>query len=255
MKNEKTVVERLRDIDCEFSHEFDCELFAAVNRTKDCGGLNCRECRKRTCKALADLMEGATPSKSTGLPKGIEWPRFEDGEFVWFGDEYVNDEGNIAPVQSVMFRAEGYRINKGMSRNVRKAYGEPVKCPEPDVLDADGVPILIGDTVYGEDGKAWTVQGYNWGKKHSVWANDGKTRRDLCPEWLTHRKPDTQEAIDADAAKEPCVYFNGTYLDKCDKCKLHDNDVDFDFDVRFNECRTAMNRDLLTRQRKLLGGE
>ena len=41
-----------------------------------------------------------------------------------------------------------------MSGRLYGKYGERVKRPAPEVLDADGVPIKVGDTVYFVDGDA-----------------------------------------------------------------------------------------------------
>lgn len=68
--------------------------------------------------------------------------------------------------------------------------------------DADGVPIRVGDTVYGEDGRAWHVEGISlgrwakWAEGHVVHAmGDSGQWRDLMPEWLTHERPDSLERI------------------------------------------------------------
>ena len=64
--------------------------------------------------------------------------------------------------------------------------------------DRDGVPIHVGDTVYGEDGRAWHVEGISlgrwakWVEGHVVHAmGDSGQWRDLMPEWLTHERPDS----------------------------------------------------------------
>ena len=94
------------------------------------------------------------------LPEGIEWPRFEDGEPVKIGDE-VEFDGEAAKVLDVAFSAEGFSLfayTATASGRVYGAFGERVKRPTPKVLDADGVSINVGDTVYcdGED-EALTV--------------------------------------------------------------------------------------------------
>ena len=74
--------------------------------------------------------------------------------------------------------------------------------------DRDGVPINVGDTVYGEDGRAWHVEGISlgwwakWVEGHVVHAmGDSGQWRDLMPEWLTHERPDSWERI-ADELEE-----------------------------------------------------
>ena len=69
-------------------------------------------------------------------------------------------------------------------------------------LGKDGKPIRVGETVYGEDGKAWHVEGITLGRwaryaeDHVVHATgDSDQWRDLLPEWLTHERPDSLEQI------------------------------------------------------------
>lgn len=68
--------------------------------------------------------------------------------------------------------------------------------------DADVVPIHVGDTVYGEDGRAWHVEGISlgrwtkWAEGYAVHAMDDSGQwRDLMPERLTHECPDSLERI------------------------------------------------------------
>ena len=62
----------------------------------------------------------------------------------------------------------------------------------------DGKPIHVGETVYGEDGKAWHVYGIvlcdmsETERKFSIKAiGDGGSKYGLRPEWLTHERPDS----------------------------------------------------------------
>ena len=87
------------------------------------------------------------------MPKGMEWPRFEDGEFVRSGDRLIDDNGDWFSAVSFIFTCDwwcidGYRqIGFGtLSRETKRKlsgmpYGERVKRPAPKVLDADGVEI------------------------------------------------------------------------------------------------------------------
>lgn len=68
----------------------------------------------------------------------------------------------------------------------------------------DGKPIRVGETVYGEDGKAWCVRGVTigeitWTSRYSRYVirvtNDTNEWRQLKPEWLTHERPDSLERI------------------------------------------------------------
>lgn len=165
------------------------------------------------------------------LPEGVIWPRFKDGQPVNFGDEFVNQDGVTEKVTGFFFYEDKVFVNP----SDRYSYGETVKRPEPEVLDADGVPIKVGDTVWHEaDGSELTVVGFRDEKE------DGEVMVDVEGKWfcvrqfsLTHRKPDTQEAINHDAALLVSESF---------------------FDQRRDEFEDRVF-DLLKRQRKLMGGE
>lgn len=73
-------------------------------------------------------------------------------------------------------------------------------------LGADGLPIRPREVVYGGDGLGWCVSGIGFGE-HCVkaWRLDGRGQRvdrGLRPEWLAHERPDSWEAIAADAGGE-----------------------------------------------------
>lgn len=73
-------------------------------------------------------------------------------------------------------------------------------------LGADGLPIRPREVVYGGDGLGWRVSGIGFGE-HCVkaWRLDGRgqrVNRGLRPGWLTHERPDSWEAIAADAGGE-----------------------------------------------------
>lgn len=209
------------------------------------------EMMKAKGEEIADLKKQIG---TAGLPEGVVWPRFEDGEPVGFGDLYVNANGDRSEVQYIGFKPDGYKVNKGQKRNEWKAYGEPVKRPGPEVLDADGVPIKVGDTVYSNGGlfvNEFIVKGFS--PAMCVIAKSPTFNGSMIApgDKFTHRKPDTQEAIDADAEKETCLYFGHELPASCHGCPSGCGGVDVDY----RECEKAKARDLLKRQRKLMGGE
>ena len=130
----------------------------------------CRSCMVKMMTTIADRIDA-----ERALPEGVEWPRFEDGEMVKFGDE-VEFEGEAAKVLDVAFSVVRFSLGVGTATTSGRVYGflgERVERPAPEVLDADGVPIKVGDTV-------WAT--YN-GCKHIVMAvcSDGS----LHPEMVT----------------------------------------------------------------------
>lgn len=144
--------------------------------TKTFFGIECREmptcgsCILAMLTAIADRIDA-----ERALPDGVEWPRFEDGELVRVGDE-VEFKGETMRVYLATFDADGWALwcsREGIDGKLSGSFGERVKRPTPKVLDADGVPIKVGDTV-------WAT--YD-GRKHIVMAvcSDGS----LHPEMVT----------------------------------------------------------------------
>ena len=91
------------------------------------------------------------------MPKGYEWPRFEDGTRVKFGD-VVSDGDETGRVYYVTFDAVNPVIigftdetpdqDPGTWLEVSVNDGERVNRPAPKVLDADGAEIRVGDVLY-----------------------------------------------------------------------------------------------------------
>ena len=111
----------------------------------DCDYETCRRCMVKMMAAIADRIDA-----DRELPEGMEWPRFEDGGLVRIGDE-LEFEGKTMLVCDATFYADGWALwcdREDMSGRLYGKYGERVKRPAPKVLDADGVPIEVGDTVW-----------------------------------------------------------------------------------------------------------
>lgn len=154
----------------------------------------CRDCITKMMTAIADRIDA-----ERALPEGVEWPRFEDGGLVGIGDE-LEFEGKTMLVCDATLYADGWALwcdREDMSGRLCGKYGERVKRPAPKMLDADGAPIKVGDTVYFVDGDArpLTVE--------RIDANGGEPAVDLVyagqilrwhsanPEKLTHERPDS----------------------------------------------------------------
>lgn len=87
------------------------------------------------------------------------WPKFEDGAPLMYEDEFqLGGEAHTA--YGFNFGVYG-RVSIGVEQgsHVRLPNGERVKRPEPKVLNADGVEIHVGDTVYElETGEEYKVE-------------------------------------------------------------------------------------------------
>lgn len=154
----------------------------------------------------------ANELRERALPEGIEWPRFEDGELVKVGNE-VEFEGETMRVFSVAFTFNGWVLwcaRESFDGRLCGSYGERVKRPTPKELDADGVSINVGDTVYlrsnGREGKVvgfyedkgetwvgetWVSVSYELGSDRMTVNTEGKA--------LTHERPDSWERLEEDA--------------------------------------------------------
>ena len=173
------------------------------------------------------------------------WPKFEDGSYVRLGDSYIDTDEDENEVMAIEFNnccadligVEGYRTGFESF--------ERVKRPEPEVLDADGVEIKVGDTV-------WSTIGERSGQDvpHEVKGFDkygcvllemhNETSTGWRPEYLTHTRPDSWKRLEEDIAKYPCRYaeeVKGSKFDSCSECPWWHSEV--------------MARDIIRRAKKL----
>lgn len=138
------------------------------------------------------------------------WPRFEDGEPVMPGDKvhYVStyqDETEIE-VESITVMDGFFVLCDDECRSNQYEQGQRVKRPVRSVLDADGVEILIGDTVWNiNTGNELVVDsfGKNVIETHHP---DGRPVTIISRRCLTHTRPDSWERLEEDAGKQPYAY-------------------------------------------------
>lgn len=153
------------------------------------------------------------------------WPRFEDTEEpVMIGDEVDGLGGEII---EVYIAENAAAIWNNCANHMHLSPGERVKRPAPKVLDADGVPIKVDDTVWHEDGSELHVIGFGD-------AQDGETM--LVVEYaagptkwgevrclsVTHTRPDSWEQLEEDAGEDPFRYCKtvGKRLDTFDNAEV-----------------------------------
>lgn len=145
------------------------------------------------------------------MPEGMEWPRFEDGRYVEIGDLWVDVDGNVREVCDLEVNADGkFDIYDEDDENETFLVGARVKRPAPPAtasrecrdsvapLDADGVPIRVGDTVWHEDGSKLRVTGIDWSRDEQdgeriigVESLDGEAWAEVRNLSVTHREPDS----------------------------------------------------------------
>lgn len=135
------------------------------------------------------------------------WPRFEDGELVMPGDKvhYAsahNDETEIE-VESITAMDGYFVLCDDECRSNQYEQGQRVKRPAPKVLDADGVEIKMGDTVWimpectETPDEPYGVKGIN---KYGEVLLDFHFERStgMKGEYLTHTPPDSWGRLEED---------------------------------------------------------
>lgn len=114
--------------------------------------------------------------------------------------------------------------------------------------DKEGTAIALGDIVYGEDEKAWKIEGvgttFVWGRRISNEGDIvGSKHKRLRVEWLTHKRPkpkDTWALVEKEAEYQPWEYN-----------LVRDLDVDFS---KGQNATKVMTRDLVRRCKALSRG-
>lgn len=184
------------------------------------------------------------------------WPRFEDGEPVIPGDKvhYAsthNDETAIE-VESITVMDGFFVLCDDECRSNQYEQGQRVKRPVQSVLDADGVEIEAGDTVYEPNGQSGIVTAVHPSSRCVNLRQDGCDAYAMDAKRLTHTRPDSWERLEEDAVKVVCEYADavpdefGDY--DCDTCHL--------FDARGKLiCEQQMALDIVRRAKALAGVE
>ena len=154
---------------------------------------------------------GLEAVKERTMPEGMEWllevwPKWSNGEYCKFGDWWVSDKyGEPEPRQ---FRnlsiytpeqldewgqgdGESYGYEWDFLRPSDPKYRpDKVEPPAPKVLDADGVEIHKGDTVWSLGGGGpYTVAGLDGGSPYVLCDDGSGNVPALEPSALTHRAP------------------------------------------------------------------
>lgn len=190
--------------------------------TKEFDKRNAAKSRK-VCEAMA---EAASTGKRVLTERERRilnmWPRFEDGECVLLGDKYEDNEGNECFASGVHLDIDGPSLvdSEGFHDLYRK--GKCVKRPAPKVLDADGVEIHVGDTV-------WHCNGIASGVVTSIDAGSlmnttryvdesGNEFRDAARS-LTHTRPDSWDLLEmeAESIRKSIALHLGDYSPSCFK--------------------------------------
>lgn len=130
------------------------------------------------------------------MPEGAEWPRFDDGDPVWFGCTVMNGDGWWIghPVDEVIFFADGDVEIAGDGNSMTLGPGDRVRRV---VLASDGEPLEAGQTVFDVyEGRAVEVEEVKL--DGAVVKFPGGMSGFFASKCLTHERQDSWERVDAD---------------------------------------------------------
>ena len=181
------------------------------------------------------------------------WPKFEDGEYVWFGDVVKFPTCGAISAEAIEFTAGKVQVKDAEDGdwNTSMCAIHPLKRPAPKVLDADGVEIKVGDTVWWKhEPTEYTVKDVIEGAVYfsHLGSIGNECVTTTLTHHLTHTRPDSWERLEEDAAKDECDYFgfSDTECTEGDGCPACDDSPD---------CHRAKIRDLVRRAKALAGVE
>ena len=241
----KTLVEQLRGIADDHNCGAGCRLRSEFC-SKQCDDyISCHDCTGEALHAIADRIE----REYMPLPM-LEGEPLKVGDRV---DGYSQEgaeviaimNSNMIVVRSTVKGGHGYHD---------EAYPlllwsvDSLKRHRQEVLDADGVPIHVGDTVWTVySGEKEKVAGILLGKRIAI--ESGGWRRSVD---LTHKQPDTLERIEADARMQHGLYWGCTGVLCLDCPAMVDGKKPWERYATDGSCGRAQMLDLLRRQREVL---
>ena len=156
------------------------------------------------------------------------WPKYEDGSYVWLGDSYIDTDGDENEVMAIEFNDRCADLVGLEGFHTGFEPFERVKRPAPKVLDADGVEVHLGDTVYESNGQSGIVIAVHPSTRCVDLRQDGCVACAMDAKRLTHTRPDSWERLEEDIAKQPCLIaeeVKGSKFDSCSECPWHSDDI------------------------------
>ena len=178
-------------------------------------------------------------------------PLFEDGTPVKVGDEFaLHKPSSGKKVISYCVHDDGSFAINGFLYDQDQRVKKP---KQPEALDADGVPIELGDKLYFVEGDDTPLKCIGFDDYGNVtftdWAETGTEAFEKATAF-THKKPDSWEQLVEDAESFICEYFGRTYK-KCLGCPA-DNPNYHPYDHP-KDCYEAKTQDIIRRAKALAG--
>lgn len=146
------------------------------------------------------------------------WPRFEDGELVMVGDRVGHP---VEKVGSITILESAFVLCDDAASSAQYERGQRVKRPAPEVLDADGVEIKVGDTVYDVRGERFTVTDIDGGLL-GLSQDDFIICSMMPADQFSISPRDSWEQLEEDAGEDPFRYCKtvGKRLDTFDNAEV-----------------------------------
>lgn len=131
-------------------------------------------------RRVGDLATENAELRRRTMPEGVEWPRYEDGEPVLIGGEFMGKDGKTYTAKQIQFIGKCFSLYDFCDRKPQfnAFYGERVKRPAPKVLDVDGAEIREKCDVW------WICEG----DERGVHAERLRVET-ICPNGLIERSP------------------------------------------------------------------
>ena len=249
----KTLIEQLRDIVEESRKGGAFPTWYAAGSISNLRYNSDLEYERELFTAIADRIE----SEYMPLPM-LEGEPLKVGDRV---DGYFQEGAEVVAVMNSVMVVVRSTVKGGHGYH-DEAYPlllwdvDSLKRHRHKVLDADGVPIIVGDVVYFVDNtEAFDVLGVesDGADLVHIGRKDGtSTDAWVSPSDLTHKQPDTLERIEADAMKMSSDYWG------CDGAECHncpavvDGKKPYERYENSGYCAAAQKLDLLRRQREVL---
>lgn len=176
-------------------------------------------------------------------------PLFEDGTPVKVCDEFaLHKPSRSEKVAGFCVHNDGIFSVNGFLYDQDQRVMKP---KQPEALDADGVPIELGDKLYFVEGDDTPLKCIGFDDYGNVTFTDWEKTRTIAyenPTVFTHKKPDSWEQIETDEKKDITEYWG---------CEGKDDKYCFECEHGLmktrNSCRTNKYIDLFRRAKALAG--
>lgn len=188
--------------------------------TKEFDARNAEKSRA-VCEAMAERADTGKRVLTERERRILDmWPRFEDGEPVMIGDEVDGLGGEII---EVYIAEDAAAIWNNYGNHMHLSLGERVKRPAPKVLDADGMEIKVGDSMYvanNGDGPYIVCDiDENIDRIELFWHENRNEKLFIAANRLTHTRPDSWERLEEDAELNDETGIVGGNLDLIRRAK------------------------------------